>query len=65
MEVNFQPLQDLAVKVCQLKINNESLIVSLSKREELMKNLNLFSKTLSAGPLLYFWHRNTHSRRRK
>ena len=47
MEVNFQPLQDLAVKVCQLKINNESLIVSLSKMEELMKNINLFSKTLS------------------
>ena len=47
MEVKFQPLQDLAVKVCQLKINNESLIISLSKREELMKNINLFSKTLS------------------
>ena len=47
MEVKFQPLQDLAVKVCQLKINNESLIVSLSKMEELMKNINLFSKTLS------------------
>ena len=30
MEVNFQPLQDLAGKVCQLKINNESLTVSLS-----------------------------------
>ena len=47
MEVNFQPLQDLAGKVCQLKINNESLTVSLSKMEELMKNINLFSKTLS------------------